>query len=362
MAPSWRSNRAFTLIELVMSLSLVGMVLVALGSILSISMRAMPQAHDAASHIRATGFPASVMAEEISSATSIELIETQQIRFRLADRSGNGLPETITYSWSGTPGDPLLRKVNSDDARPLIESVHGARFDAHTTTHSQTTHYPGSAESFTRLASENSSVLGSVGALLNSQKRQIRLEQGFFQHLRSSAVPSDALYWTLESVGVRLERESTPGAIRLEVHTISGGEPSGVAIASTVVRAEDLGTEAWITISIPGTLKLARDERIGVLLMGIEGDGAIRVRTFNSNVFTNETIMKQSNTAGASWFDSGFGYVSYRLLGSYSRRAKSETVSQQIVERVSFTIEPIEAQETRLTTTVDLPGPVRLVP
>ena len=46
------------------------------------------------------------------------------LRFVVPDRDGDGLQETIRYSWSGTAGDPLVYQYNDRSARNLAESVH----------------------------------------------------------------------------------------------------------------------------------------------------------------------------------------------------------------------------------------------
>lgn len=359
---STRRRCGFTLIELVLSLSLVGVVLVALGSILSLSMRAMPQSSDAASHIRNAAFPVNVMTEELGSAIEFLAITSREVRFRVNDRTGDGLPETITYSWSGTPGDPVLRRVNTDDFRPLIESVRHIRFGASVQTRTQTTRYTAEPVAFMTEASENTSLLGSLTALLNSQKRPIRLTQGFFQQMRHNPVPVDALYWTPQRVSVRLERNSTPGAIRLEARTVDAGNPSGVALASVVIRAEDLGAEAWIHLDIPGSIRLPRSTRVGVMLVGLEGDGAIRVRTFDTLVFNNEAGLRQSSDSGSTWSNSLIGHVSYRLRGTHTSEAKQEVTTETIIDRLALSIEPIEVNSTHFHTSIDFPAPVRVLP
>src|SRR5690606_1877203 len=60
---------------------------------------------------------------EVSYATHLTQPLTdggRRIAFTLADRDGDGSPERVEYSWSGTPGDPLVRRYNVSAAVPGV--------------------------------------------------------------------------------------------------------------------------------------------------------------------------------------------------------------------------------------------------
>ena len=64
-----RCTHGFSLIEMVLSLSLVGLVLASLGSMLAFSMQATPRPDDAVIRITDASLPVSIMTEEIGSPT-----------------------------------------------------------------------------------------------------------------------------------------------------------------------------------------------------------------------------------------------------------------------------------------------------
>lgn len=352
----------FTLIEMVISLTLVGIVLVSLGSMLTLSVQATPQPTDTASVVRGAAFPFAVMAEELGSATGFGSVTATGVVFTIADRTGDASPETVEYSWSGTPGDPLLRVVNGGAPEAMIDSVQDAEFEAFTQEHTLVKRYAGAGTTFEKEMSANTSPLGGIVANLSSRTPRLELNEGFFQRMDSSAVPDDALYWAPEYVDVLLERDSDPGAVRLEVRTTVGGAPTGVAIASTVVRSSDLGNESWVRIGVPGTLRLDPVTRLGVALICIEGDRTVETRVYEAGVFPSEPAILRSTDGGDSWSKSLTTRMAYRLRGSYYPQAKAETFNETTVSSVRFSVSPSGPENARFETRVDLPAPARLSP
>lgn len=105
-----RGARAgFTLVEAVCAAGAAGVLLAALGSVLSIASRAMPNEHDAVTDSAAVRRAMLNMSAEISEATKIITAKPDTIEFQVADRDADGLPETVKYSWSGVKGEPVLR-------------------------------------------------------------------------------------------------------------------------------------------------------------------------------------------------------------------------------------------------------------
>ncbi len=61
---------------------------------------------------------------DLSLATALSQQSAEAVTLVVPDRNGDGQPETIRYSWSGTPGDPLTRQVNGSPAAIIAEDVH----------------------------------------------------------------------------------------------------------------------------------------------------------------------------------------------------------------------------------------------
>ena len=109
-----RGRHAFTLIETVLSLGIVGIIALAMTSVVLLTGKAMPSAADADVANVTTREVAQRIAGEVAAATQINAVSATSIRFTLPDRDGDNIAEVFEYAWSGTPGDPLRWTYNSE--------------------------------------------------------------------------------------------------------------------------------------------------------------------------------------------------------------------------------------------------------
>ncbi len=356
------AQRGFSLIEMVLSLTLVGLVLASLGSVLAFAMGAAPKADDPSIRLRETQFPLGVMTEEIASATRFISISSTKIAFEVADRTADAVSDTITYSWDGTPGSPLLRAINAETATEVLTEIEQFAFIATTTDHSYTTLHPGSEVKFERELSADTSTFTRVVALLNSRMQRINQYEGFSQRLRSDDVPGSALYWVPSYADVLMQREALGGTIRLELRIASAGAPTSRAIAARVIKTSDLGGETWVRLEVPGTLMLNPSDELCLVVICTGGSNTASVRVFEQLVFASESAMHQSKDSGANWGTGLTTRLGYRLQGYYLPEAKSETVTSTVVERIRVELTPGATSQTRIVSEIDLPAPVRLEP
>ena len=110
-------RRGLTLAELTVSLGVIATLMVATGSIMAITGRAVAMSATHAAEAR-TDDVASTIASDYRLAVNVIENTPTSITFTVADRDGDGVVETIRYAWSGTPGDPLTKQVNA--APPVV--------------------------------------------------------------------------------------------------------------------------------------------------------------------------------------------------------------------------------------------------
>ncbi len=114
---------AFTLIETVLSLGIVGVIAVSMTSIMMLTSRAMPSVRDADVVNVSTREVASRIAAELADATSITGLSAHSVTFTVPDRDSDGLDETFRYGWGGTAGDPLVWTYNGGSAITVASNV-----------------------------------------------------------------------------------------------------------------------------------------------------------------------------------------------------------------------------------------------
>lgn len=120
-----RANRpnAFTLIETVLSLGIVGIIAVSMTSIMMLTSRAMPSVGDTDVVNVSAREVASRIASELAGATSITGLSANSVTFTVPDRDSDGLEETFRYGWGGTAGDPLVWTYNGGSAITVASNV-----------------------------------------------------------------------------------------------------------------------------------------------------------------------------------------------------------------------------------------------
>ncbi len=119
----------------------MSVVLIAIGSAIVIASKAMPTAANANDTVVATAKITEKIAADLCSAVYLTERTANAVTFTLADRGTDGLPEVIRYAWSGTPGDPLTRKVNGGTAVNVLENVQ--QFNLTFDTENRIEQYPG---------------------------------------------------------------------------------------------------------------------------------------------------------------------------------------------------------------------------
>ena len=94
-------RRGFTLLELVISLSVTSILLLAVGSAIMLAAKAVP---DPDTPDNDTALPARVAADiaaELQMALTFIFRDADTVKFTVADRTGDEVDETIRYDWSG---------------------------------------------------------------------------------------------------------------------------------------------------------------------------------------------------------------------------------------------------------------------
>ncbi len=153
-----KRGRAFTLIEMVISISIVSIIILGMGSALLIAIRALPDAGNAADATIAASEVAEQLAAELRFAVTFAERTAAIVEFTVADRNGDMASEVIRYAWSGSAGDPLTRQYNGGGIVDIVENVYELQFDHHikTVTEEQQSHYYQTCIAITLQVGDNS--------------------------------------------------------------------------------------------------------------------------------------------------------------------------------------------------------------
>src|SRR5215468_2376022 len=113
-------RQGFTLAELAVGIAVVSVIIVAIGSVVMVAAKALPTAPGPTETTVTSNSAMDRIASELRYATSITEATPTSVAFTVADRDGDGQPETIRYAWSGASGAPLTREYNGSAPMPQI--------------------------------------------------------------------------------------------------------------------------------------------------------------------------------------------------------------------------------------------------
>ncbi len=116
---------AYTLIEMTVSLGVMSVLMGGVGSAMVLASRAMPGSNNPQAAKLASYQVVDQLANELIEMRTLTEDTATSITFTVADRNTDGIPETIRYAWSGTPGDALTRQYNATPAVAVAKNVYG---------------------------------------------------------------------------------------------------------------------------------------------------------------------------------------------------------------------------------------------
>lgn len=317
-----RHRRAFTLIELVIAMSLMVLVAGVLASIITIAGRAAESPESRTSGSLATSRILTQILDELSLAKSLDSVSASKLEFTLGDCTGDGLPDTVSYSWGG-PGNSLIRSLNGVDTT-LAESVEefGAVFTSRQ--HSTTIAGPNTESTERLLSSCTQSPTHSYA---------INATTSIVHYIRP-LLPSSTLSWRPTRVELTLASNSiTDGTLTLHVHDAQPPARSGTLLCSVSVSESALSsTPAAHSFTLPVSAQLAPANGIMLQLAGLS------LLTPSATVYGKQAEIPErygelatSGLIGVGWTNYPDGALLYRLYGRTTSPSTTTTATQRLV-------------------------------
>ena len=259
-------HRGFSLVELVTSLAIISILMVAMGSAVVIATRGLPDPNSPFAQKAEAAQVVGQLADELVYATTILKMSPTGLQF-VVDR--NGKPITIFYSWSGTPGDPLIRAYNGSDVK-IIENVQDF-----TLTYNLTAPDPtillieGPEELFIEQDGSNSGT-ESEFVLTGNNKCAEKFQP---------VLPADAVSWRITRIQAIVSPSgSTQGSVSFEVwDTNQGTGKPNSRIDSASVPESELIPDNWHEVQFSSAGGLSPSEPYFILFRRLSGGGTVGI-------------------------------------------------------------------------------------
>ena len=240
-----RPRRGFTLAELIAAMLISGIILAAVASLVSLTARVMPSNDDTNTTIVHDRIALDAVAADIDAATSVTAFTSKSITLQMQDMDGDGNPETIVYSWGGTPGNGLMRTYNSGTPVAVITNVQSLTLTKATRTHSRTTTGAAAWDTTHLLywCDQNANSIDSYSIQTLNRAGMVFTPR----------LPSDATQYTIDYVRVMLAGKSPyTGSLAVSLNAVTAGNvPNGLSIYSSVNLSEPTSTTAsYVTAGV----------------------------------------------------------------------------------------------------------------
>lgn len=234
-------RRAFTLMEALLAIAITAILMSAMGGVVVTLARATEQGNDVNSRASRSAGALAEIADDVRVSTGINELDSRSISLQVPDRDGDGLEETIRYTWNGTVGKPLERTYNLRPGYTVLPDIRS--FSISMPQRSQ----PTLATSGTMTIFDGTTApSGATGG-----SREVGAPGAIAQYIEP-VLPDHAVEWTPQSLRVRLSRSGfANGVLLVQILAAGqGGKPMPFVIAQATVSEGSLGiVPTWTTIN-----------------------------------------------------------------------------------------------------------------
>jgi prepilin-type N-terminal cleavage/methylation domain-containing protein len=349
------STHGFTLVEIVVSLSVMSILMLAMGSALLVATKALPDAERTTTKLNQASQIAEQITTELQEARHITERNGQAVTFTVADRDGDGSPERIRYAWSGTAGDPLTRQYNFGTAVTVLADM--SQFSLTYDLHTDLEQYPG----FPVYGSEV--LLNSYTAAEDLSEYEMKASDWIGQYFQppGGVFPADAVYWRVtrlkfEAMVDDAPYESTYVQLRLPD---TEHEPTDTIIEQQVMYEGDLTDSwEWQEFFFSGAHDLVPGADLCLVLEATGQSGKIRWEDDDAPGATGR--LKTENN-GNSWEYKTDECMRYEIYGQVATPGADQTAARQYVTGIQLQLQSGADADTRIDTAVHLPNTPELL-
>jgi len=339
---------AFTLVELVVSMTIASVLLLGMGSAMIIASQAMPDAEGATQNTIIAAEAAEQIAAELQYAVAINDSNATSVEFTVADRDEDDLPETIRYQWSGTPGDSLTRQYNGGALTEILTEVQefSLSLDLQTTT----TEIPQSNESA-------ETTLASYDSQYYLDSRNVQENRWRAQYFAPS-LPADTLSWKVTRVFFyAAAKNAATGEIKVQLQlATAGGIPSGVVLQERTLLESTLSAFSWNLqeFSFSEASGLSPDQKLCLVLKWVSGAEACQIRIREYSVPSPHDGYMRSIDQGLTWQEYDEQSFLFWVYGTVTTESEPEIETLYYLDGVDVNVQKGTDAQSAVNTRVRL--------
>ena len=314
-----RARPGFTLMELLVSLTIATVLLGGIASAIVVAGHALPNRETDATQLAHGSDIADRIAGELFCATVFTERTANSVEFQVADRDGDLTPETIRYAWTGTPGDPLTRQQNSGAIVNLLDALQEFELSYDLKVVTEDPLPPGSESAETLLSSHVASNTGNSFSISSSD---------WIGQYFAPTLPADALSWRVTRVRFEAKsRGQANGETRIQLRSASASNlPESTIIEEHPMFEADLSNGyQWVEFPYSNVSGLAPGQGLCLVLQHVSGSKSANVRFDNSG----SSGCLETNDGGLSWTNWGMRAMNYYVYGTYITDGSGPPLSRE---------------------------------
>lgn len=342
-----RRNRrvaGFTISEILVSMSISSILLIGISSALFVASNIEKDTNSRTKGLFSAGDALDGLLRDLALATSVSGRTPTSIAFMVQDRDANSSPESIEYSWAGTPGAPLIRKYNGVSTN-YVDAVDGflLEYDTASSIKKQTVTVPGAVQDLGLLFSFESwpSVTGILYPLTMSS--------GYWasQFFQLDSLPSGTSKLEIYKVAVKCHSVVLGGmgnSFSMAIHrTVGGGnpEPHSNALGTPAVLSTDILSivPTWVEANLTGVVvnNPNNNKDFSVVIKGT-GNASVAINYLYSTSAPNDSpVMMWTTNGGGNWGPKKNQQSNYDMpIRVYGRITMPDTTNTIDVETFSL--------------------------
>jgi prepilin-type N-terminal cleavage/methylation domain-containing protein len=346
------SNRfGYTLVELAVSLSVVGILLGAMGSIVIVAGKAVPETKSSSRATFEAQDALALMSSELRGARTVTELTSNAVTFTVADRNGDGSDETIRYYWAGSSGSPgAVRRVYNGVEADLVPNVSSFSLTGDKTSATTTQTVSSTVTSSEAiLASFANYSSGTTTAKNFGLEGTASSFNGWAaEYFVPTGIPANATKVNITKVLVMMKQGGGGQTNYIEVRKAAGGgskTPQSTAVGTPFAATDaSLGTSyAWVTATFSdvNSTSITQDYCVVVRAAGSSINSYLYA-LYNATAPSDTPTLYWSNNSGSAWLPSSNTNqqdIPFYVYGTYQTPSTTtQTVTTYFLQSVTMSL------------------------
>ncbi|HRX84934.1 MAG TPA: prepilin-type N-terminal cleavage/methylation domain-containing protein [Phycisphaerae bacterium] len=320
----------FTLVELIAAMAVMSIILLALASTVVVATRSLPSETHPVTRLTRGSAVLQGIADELAEAITISERDAHAITFTVADRDGDGVPETIRYAWTGSAGDPVTRSYNQGAPIDVADDV--ASFEIGYVIRTDKETYSGAIQ-------ESAEQTWSSFADSSDYHNFAIKKKEWIAQVIAPTLPANAVLWcvTRAKLGLRY-KGATDGQIDVQLRPLDdSGLPTTTVLDYATVLESALGSKyTWWDVTFSGDTPLIPGANIGLTVVASNSKDDSAEVLYNDKTGTGYL---ETNDAENKWTAKSDKGVFHYLYGCYYYPGPDQTAERRFVTAVDLDLQ-----------------------